>query len=463
MQRLIALALPLALWAGAVQAALPEFTELVKRVSPSVVNISTTNVIQETNAIDPRMDQLPDIFREFFGNPQGPRNFGGPGPGANRPEPRSLGSGFIISEDGYVLTNHHVIENAEEIIVRLNDRSELVATLVGTDPRSDLALLKIDGTDLPAVEMGEANELEQGEWVLAIGSPFGFDYSVTAGIVSATGRSLPRENYVPFIQTDVAINPGNSGGPLFNLDGEVVGINSQIYTRSGGFMGVSFAIPVDMAMDVVEQLRDTGEVKRGWLGVLIQEVNRDLAESFGLSKPQGALIAQVIADGPAANSELQAGDVVLTFNGNEVSRSSELPPLVGRVRAGATVPVEVWRDGARESIRVTVGELPDENGVAQSLNRGNNSASVAGLSVENVPRDLKQEWDIDGGVLVKGITSRRAQAAGIRVGDVIMQMAGTEVTNVATFRQLMKDLEGRGRVPVLLVRDGNPTFVSLRL
>ena len=453
--RVLTLLIPVVMWVGVAKAQLPDFRDLVKDVSPSVVNISTTNAMPETVS-DPRLDQMPDIFREFFGNPPGtPRS----GPG-QRSEPRSLGSGFIISDDGFVLTNNHVIENAEEIIVRLNDRRELVAELIGADPRSDLALLKIDATDLPAVQMAEPNSLEPGQWVLAIGSPFGFDYSVTAGIVSATGRSLPRENYVPFIQTDVAINPGNSGGPLFNLGGEVVGINSQIYTRSGGFMGLSFAIPVDMAMDVVEQLKDTGTVERGWLGVLIQEVNRNLAESFGLDKPQGALIAQVVPDGPAANSDLKAGDVVLKFNGREVYRSSDLPPLVGRVRPGKTADVEVWRDGKAIMLEIEIGQLPEDPLAARSAP---SSSQIAGLAVENVSDSLKAEWDISGGVVINSITSRRAQVAGMRVGDVILQIAGREIEDVSSFRDIVEELEGRGRVPVLLVRDGNPTFVSLRL
>ncbi|MGB0965865.1 MAG: DegQ family serine endoprotease [Litorivicinus sp.] len=458
--RLIALCIPLILWASTARANLPDFRDLVRDVSPSVVNISTVNVVEApvSDNRDPRFDQLPDIFRDFFGNPPG--GFPRRGPGGPGNEPQSLGSGFIISDDGYVLTNNHVIENAQEIIVRLNDRRELVATLIGADPRSDLALLKIEADDLPAVKMAQPDSLDPGQWVVAIGSPFGFDYSVTAGIVSAVGRSLPRENYVPFIQTDVAINPGNSGGPLFNLDGEVVGINSQIYTRSGGFMGLSFAIPVDMAMDVVDQLIDTGTVERGWLGVLIQEVNRDLAESFGLEKPQGALIAQVVPEGPAASSPLQAGDVVLEFNGREVTRSSDLPPLVGRVRPGQSADVLVWRDGAQRMLKVEIGKLPSSPQAARQITR---DTDVAGMSVENVPDNLKAEWDIEGGVLIKGITSRRAQAAGIRVGDVILQIAGNEISGVSDFREIVEQLQGGGRVPVLLVRDGNPTFVSLRL
>ena len=245
-----------------------------------------------------------------------------------------MGSGFIISKDGYVLTNNHVVEGAETVIVRLNDRREFIAQIVGTDPRSDVAVLKLDATDLPVAKIADSDDVKRGQWVVAIGSPFGFDYSVTAGIVSATGRALPDESYVPFIQTDVAINPGNSGGPLFNLDGEVVGINSQIFTRSGGFMGLSFAIPMNLAMNVAEQIQEDGVVRRGWLGVLIQEVNRDLALSFGLDKPMGALIAQASSSGPGGKAGIQPGDIVVRFNGKDVERSSDLPPMVGLVRPG---------------------------------------------------------------------------------------------------------------------------------
>ena len=288
-------------------AELPEFTQLVEQASPAVVNISTTQKVESRRAGShqmPDLEGMPPMFREFFERmPQQQ-----PPSGQERKrEAQSLGSGFIISADGYVLTNNHVVADADEIIVRLSDRSELVAKLVGADPRTDVALLKVEGKDLPTVKLGSSQGIKFGEWVLAIGSPFGFDHSATSGIISAKGRSLPNENYVPFIQTDVAINPGNSGGPLFNLDGEVIGINSQIFTRSGGFMGLSFAIPIDVAMDVADQLKASGKVSRGWLGVVIQEVNKGLAESFGLEKPAGALIAQVLVDGPAAKGGVRVG------------------------------------------------------------------------------------------------------------------------------------------------------------
>ncbi|WP_312289333.1 Do family serine endopeptidase, partial [Stutzerimonas nitrititolerans] len=305
------------------QAQLPDFTPLVESASPAVVNISTKQKLpaRGAGAHMPDLEGLPPIFREFF-----ERSIPGmPSDRDQQREAQSLGSGFIFSEDGYILTNNHVVADADEIIVRLPDRSELEAKLVGADPRTDVAVLKVEGKGLPTVQLGDSSKLKVGEWVLAIGSPFGFDHTVTAGIVSATGRSLPNESYVPFIQTDVAINPGNSGGPLFNLKGEVIGINSQIFTRSGGFMGLSFAIPIDVAMDVANQLRTDGKVSRGWLGVVIQEVNKDLAESFGLERPAGALVAQVMDGGPAAKGGLRVGDVILSLNDESIVMSADLP------------------------------------------------------------------------------------------------------------------------------------------
>jgi serine protease Do len=298
---------------------------------------------------------MPDIFRHFL-TPQDPRsgqNFG------QQPKTSSLGSGFIISSDGYILTNNHVVQGADEIVVRLSDRRELNAQLIGADERADLALLKVEATGLLSVELGNSDTLKAGEWVLAIGSPFGFDYSVTAGIVSALGRSLPNENYVPFIQTDVAINPGNSGGPLFNLEGQVIGINSQIYTRSGGFMGVSFAIPISVAMDVAEQLKDKGRVSRGWLGVVIQEVNKDLAESFGLNKASGALVAQLVPGSPAEVGGLLSGDIITAFNGQEINMSTDLPHRVGRVKPGAKARLDIVRNGKTKVLQLEIGALPD--------------------------------------------------------------------------------------------------------
>ena len=314
---------------------LPGFTELIKETAPAVVNISTTQKVQSGMPELPEGFEIPDfpedspfgeLFKYFF------EHGGSGGVEPDMRDAKSLGSGSIISEDGYIMTNYHVIKDADEIIVRLNDHRELRAEVIGADQRSDIALVKIDASDLPVVKIGKSADLEVGEWVLAIGSPFGFDYSATAGIVSAKGRSLPKENYVPFIQTDVAINPGNSGGPLFNQDGEVVGVNSQIYSRTGGYMGLSFAIPIEVAMDVAEQLKTKGRVTRGWLGVLIQDVTHDLAESFGMDHPRGALVAKVLPDSPARAAGLQAGDVIVNFDGKDIRGSSSLPPIVGSTR-----------------------------------------------------------------------------------------------------------------------------------
>ena len=358
----------------------PEFTQLVEEASPAVVNITATRQVTRNNRLEsPNNQDMPEFFRRFFEN----------NPGRSQPRP-AAGSGFIISSDGYILTNNHVVEDADEIIVALSDRREREAELIGSDPASDLALLKINAKDLPTVKLGNSERLKVGEWVVAIGSPFGFELSVTAGIVSAKGRSLPDENgnYVPFIQTDVAINPGNSGGPLFDLEGEVVGINSQIFTRSGGFMGLSFAIPIDVAMEVVEQLKEKGSVSRGWLGVLIQRVDRDLAESFGLDRATGALITQVLIDSPAEQGGLKEGDVILKFNGRDIDLSSDLPHIVGRTKAESTVDVEIIRGGEPETLEVTVGLLPTrEERISRASGPGTDNR--LGLVVEDLAPQLQ--------------------------------------------------------------------------
>ena len=436
------------------QAQLPEFTKLVDTVSPAVVNISTRSTQPASRPQQmPDLQQLPPFFREFFER-------GVPMPPQER-EGRSLGSGFIISDDGYVLTNNHVVEGADTVIVRLNDRREYVATIVGTDPRSDVALLKLDAGDLPVVKIADSDAVKRGQWVVAIGSPFGFDYSVTAGIVSATGRALPDESYVSFIQTDVAINPGNSGGPLFNLEGEVVGINSQIFTRSGGFMGLSFAIPMNLVMNVAEQLKEDGIVRRGWLGVLIQEVNRDLALSFGLDKPMGALIAQASASGPAGKAGIQPGDIVVRFNGKDVERSSDLPPMVGLVRPGSTVPVDVVRQGDRLTIDVTIEQLPDADQVAQTMS--SQPKGLLGMVVDEISDSLQADNNLQGGILVKEVTEDPALGAGLRAGDIITQVGGREISEVSDLQNLMDSLPTDRPIPVLVVRGGNSTFLTLRL
>lgn len=441
---------------------LPDFTALVKKEAPAVVNIST--VTRRERSQQSQLDQLPEMFRRFFdefgGGPGGPG--GGPAP---RSETESLGSGFIISSDGYVLTNYHVVGEADEIVVRLQDRRELDAELIGSDPQSDLALIKVDASDLPVVDIGSSDDLQVGEWVLAIGAPFGFDSSVTAGIVSAKGRSLPTDNYVPFIQTDVAINPGNSGGPLFNLNGQVVGINSQIVSRSGGYMGLSFAIPIDLAMDVADQLKETGEVSRGWLGVLIQEVDRDLAESFGLDKPMGALVAQVQSGSPAAEAGLQPGDVIIAFNGREIQRSAQLPKWVGALKAGTEAEMTVVRDGDEKTLEVTVGELPDnpQAGMAGQPDQDQGESDKLGLEVRAASAAELARVKADHGVVITGVQDGPAARAGLSSGDLLVSLNGKPVDSLDAYREIAADLPDEGTVPALVNRDGNARFVAIKL
>lgn len=444
------------------QAALPDFIELVQETSPSVVNIATIKHGNQYGALSERYNipqEVPDIFRHFFGQP------GQHGRGQQpKQEKSSLGSGFIISSDGYILTNNHVVQGADEIIVRLSDRRELDAQLIGADERADLALLKVKATGLPEVELGNSDALKVGEWVLAIGSPFGFDYSVTAGIVSALGRSLPNESYVPFIQTDVAINPGNSGGPLFNLDGEVIGINSQIYTRSGGFMGVSFAIPISVAIDVAEQLKEKGKVSRGWLGVVIQEVNKDLAESFGLKQAKGALVAQLVPGSPAEKGGLLSGDIITAFNGQEINLSSDLPHRVGRIKPGTMAKLSIVRNGKSKNIRLEIGALPD--GDSQKLGAVPEKPSPKDNRLGVVVAELsaQQERSYGEGVIVQKVENGRAGAmAGIVRGDIISIIYGERIRSVEDFDRIVESLPNGRSVPMQIVRRGAAMFIPLRL
>ncbi|QOR38469.1 DegQ family serine endoprotease [Billgrantia diversa] len=449
-------------WQSAFARDLPDFTELVEQAAPGVVNISTTRVVPDRSQAFEGFggQEIPDIFRHFFGD-RLPAPPGGPGRGGER---QSLGSGFVISEDGYILTNAHVVEGADEILVRLNDRRELEAELIGADTQTDVALLKVDVTGLPTLNMGDSDQLQVGEWVAAIGSPFGFDHSVTAGIISAINRTLPRDAYVPFIQTDVAINPGNSGGPLFNLDGEVVGINSQIFTRSGGFMGLSFAIPINVAMDVANQLRDDGRVRRGWLGVMIQPVSRDLAESFGMDSPSGALIADLDPEGPAAQAGLQAGDIVLEVDGEEVERSRNLPRLIGRVDPGNDAELTVMRDGERQDITVTIGDWPDSEEPAQARSSESDAQARLGIAVAELDEAERERLGIDSGVLVRDIAPGGAAAeAGIMPGDVIVSLDHHAVEDAEQLRKLVDSMPTDRAVPVRLYREGRSLFVALRL
>lgn len=447
--------------AAVANAQLPDFTPLVENASPAVVNISTKQKVpaRGANPHMPDLEGLPPIFREFFEHSI-PRMPGG----EQQREAQSLGSGFIISADGYVLTNNHVVADADEIIVRLPDRSELEAKLVGADPRTDVALLKVEATGLPTVKLGQSSSLKVGEWVLAIGSPFGFDHTVTAGIVSATGRNLPNESYVPFIQTDVAINPGNSGGPLFNLQGEVIGINSQIFTRSGGFMGLSFAIPIDVAMDVSDQLRADGKVSRGWLGVVIQEVNRDLAESFGLERPAGALVAQVMDGGPAAKGGLRVGDVILSVDGQDIDMSADLPHMIGTIKPNTRAKLGIVRDGERETLNVTIGALPEEGEeVAATDNRTEKSSNRLGVKVTELSAEQKRSLDLPGGVVVSEVLNGPAAMIGLRSGDVITHLNNQAIDSASTFGRVAEQLPKNRSVSMRVLRQGRASFITFKL
>jgi serine protease Do len=448
---------------------LPDFTGLVEETSVAVVNISTTQKVKSGGMQLPEGMEIPDLpegspfgdlFKHFFGQPGGP---GGDGIPQER-EAKSLGSGFIVSRDGYIMTNNHVVKDASEIIVRLDDRRELKAKIIGTDERSDVALLKIEADNLPVAKIGKSEDLKVGEWVLAIGSPFGFDSSATAGIVSAKGRALPRENYVPFIQTDVAINPGNSGGPLFNLDGEVVGVNSQIYSRTGGYMGLSFSIPIEVAMDVAQQLKEHGKVSRGWLGVLIQDVTLELAESFNMSKPQGALVAKVVPDSPAANAKFEVGDIVVEFNGKGIERSSSLPPVVGSTPVGKKVPVKVIRSGRSKTLWVKLGELPDEKEtIAKAEEAKTTSDNRLNIKVADLTDQQRKELQLEGGILVEEVGIGAAADSGVREGDILLRIDNTLVKDVDDFESRIKKLPAGKSVAILVQRRGGPIFLALKV
>ncbi len=442
----------------AAAAQLPDFSELVEKQGPAVVNISTAQSVR-----NPLLPQVPNLqeddpFYEFF------RRFA-PQPGPREFQTQSLGSGFIISQDGYILTNAHVVEAADEITVKLTDKREFKAKVIGADRRTDIALIKIDAGGLPAVRFGDPTKLRVGEWVLAIGSPFGFENTVTAGIVSAKGRSLPQENYVPFIQTDVAVNPGNSGGPLFNLRGEVVGINSQIYSRTGGFMGLSFAIPIDVANDIAQQLRTSGKVTRGRIGVVIQPLTKELADGFGLSRPQGALVNSVEKGGPADKAGVEPGDVILRFDGKAVTSSEDLPRIVGATRPGAKATMQIWRNKSPRDLQVVVGEMQDER-AARQARRGGKPPAVApsqyGLTLSDLTDAQRSELKVSGGVLVENVQGAGARA-GVRRGDVILAVNNQDVTSVEQFNQMMGQFD-KGRIVALLVRRGtNSLYIPFRV
>ncbi|OSI12163.1 DegQ family serine endoprotease [Neisseria canis] len=447
-------------------ASLPDFAKLVEQEGATVVNIQAYK--DPAAAARPRKDDEMDLnhfpdndpFYEFFkrlvpNTPDVPQDDGS--------SDQYFGSGFIISPDGYILTNTHVVSGLDRIKVTLNDKREFIAKLIGSDPQTDVALLKIDTKDLPVVKIGNPRDLKPGEWVAAIGAPFGFDNSITSGIVSAKGRSLPNENYTPFIQTDVAINPGNSGGPLFNLDGQVIGVNSQIYSRSGGFMGISFAIPIDIAMNVVEQLKSTGKVQRGQLGVIIQEVSYDLAKSFKLDKPTGALIAKVLPNSPAAQAGLQVGDIVRSVNSETVRTSSELPVMVGNLVPGKEITLGIWRNGKESELKVMLGAATDDKDEAE-LEAGSvlpQNIEAKDFAVEELGMNLREISNNGKKHLVVTNATGVAQRAGIRRGDKILSIAQSKVEDEAGFRTAVS---GSGKnIPLLVERKGSTLFLALNL
>ncbi len=442
---------------------LPDFTELVDRHGPAVVNISTTQTIRGNRALPqfPDLDEddpMFEFFKRFIPRQPGmPRDF----------QHKSLGSGFIIGPDGYIMTNAHVVDSADEILVKLTDKREFKARVIGTDKRTDVALIKIEANGLPSVKMGDPGRLRVGEWVVAIGSPFGFENSVTAGIVSAKGRSLPQENFVPFIQTDVAINPGNSGGPLFNMKGEVVGINSQIYSRTGGYMGVAFAIPIDVAMEVQSQLRASGRVSRGRIGVVIQEVTKELADSFGLAKAAGALVNAVEKGGPAEKAGVEPGDIILKFDGKPVNASADLPRIVGATRPGSKVGLQVWHKGNTRDLSVTVGEIPEEKTVQRSQKRGRPAEAVPnrlGLVLSELTVEQKRELKVPNGLLVEDV--RNGGRSDLRPGDVILALVhkgtGTEAKSVDQFNRLLAQLDKASTVTLLVKRGDQQTYITIK-
>jgi serine protease Do len=442
--------------------ALPDFSPLVDKYGPAVVNVEVVEKAQAQGG--PQGLSPNDPFYDFF------RRFGIPtpdqGPRGNAPPVRGAGSGFIVSADGYILTNTHVVGNADEVTVRLTDRREFPAKVIGADERTDVAVIKINAANLPTVKLGDPSRIKPGQWVLAIGSPFGFENSATAGIISATSRSLPSDNYVPFIQTDVAVNPGNSGGPLFNLQGEVIGINSQIFSRTGGYMGVSFAIPIDVARNIEDQLVKTGKVVRGRIGVTIQDVNAQLAESFGLDRPRGALVSSVEKDGPAAKAGLQPGDVILAVNGKPIERYGELSGNIAAMKPGTDATVDVWRSGKKVSVTVKVSELKEQQGQTAKSGGGKqkehatNQAAQLGLTVRQLDAQEKEQAETQGNLVVEEVTGPAA-SAGVQPGDIILGVNGKRVKTV---KELQDEAKSSGKnVALLIQREDAQIFVPLRI
>jgi serine protease Do len=467
MRKILLLLLALLPLQVAAQASLPDFTEIVEKQGAVVVNVSTTQIMHSRGMLPqfPNLDEDDPMF-EFFKRFM-PRQPGGPGAPRDRQyENKSLGSGFIISADGYILTNAHVVESADEITVTLTDKREFRAKVIGSDKRTDVALIKIEASGLPRVTLGDPAKVKVGEWVLAIGSPFGFENSATAGIVSAKGRSLPQENFVPFIQTDVAINPGNSGGPLFNLKGEVIGINSQIYSRSGGYMGLSFAIPIDVAMEVQAQLKNGGRVSRGRIGVQIQEVTKELADSFGLAKPSGALVNSVEKGGPADKAGIELSDIILSFNGKPVAQWSDLPRIVGGTKPGSKVPMQIWHKGAMREVMVTVIEIQDEK-ITKNERGGKPPEAKSnrlGLVLSELGEKQRERLNVTSGLVVEDV--RENSRADLHPGDVLLAMivkgTNTELKTVEQFNKLLAQTDKSSSITFMLRRDDQQVFVTVK-
>ena len=442
---------------------LPDFTELVEQTGPAVVNIQVTQFGERARGGPDGMENphdqqdIPELFRRFFDVPGNPGN-----PGGGSPDRRGAGSGFIIESDGYIMTNHHVVDGADQIIVRLADRREFEAELIGSDPLSDIALLKIDGKNLPVLKIGDSKSLRPGEWVVAIGSPFNFDQSVTAGIVSAKGRSTNQQQYVPFIQTDVAINRGNSGGPLLNMDGEVVGINSWILSSGGGYMGLSFSIPIETASRAAKQLREHGKVSRGLLGVQVGAVNREMAEAFGLERPVGALVNDVTEGSAAEAAGILPGDVILAFDGEEIESSGDLPPLVGANPPGTEAEVLVSRNGKQKTFTVVLDSLEsDEDGNVFASGPGGGQSNALGIVVESINENRRRALgDPEGGVIVSRIESDAAFRAGLRVGDVILTINNQGVGDTGSFDEIVGELPEGKAVALRVMRDGVTRYIA---
>ena len=437
----------------------PNFTEVVEKNIPAVVIVHAKKKILGNNNINQNMPNLPDELKPFLdkffdgenGNPSEPR------------KAPSFGSGFILTKDGYIMTNNHVIANSDEITITMSDQTELSAKLVGSDERSDLALLKVDADDLPTVNIGTSENLKLGEWVLAIGSPFGFDHTVTAGIVSGKKRNLPNESYVPYIQTDVAINPGNSGGPLFNLNGDVVGVNAQIYTRSGGFMGVSFAIPAETLSNVYKQLKKDGKVKRGWLGVYIQEVDKDLAISFGLDKPKGAVVAKILDKSPAQKSGLMQGDVILSFDNKDVKKSKDLPLLVGSTEVNSSVKVKILRNKSIIYKNITIEELPEDTKIASMREKSIDNKTISGLTVSDINETTKKSLNIYGGIKVDEISSEQLNQSKIQVNDIITHINNKPIFNVKDFSKKIQNIKDNTVANLLVYRNSTPVYLAIKI